>query len=476
MAIRRTKIICTLGPASSSPEVVDALVREGMDVARINMSHGTYEDHEAIITRVRESADRHDRPVAVLVDLQGPRIRVGDLAEPLELTVDHRVELVPDGRAGPGQIPTTFSPLVRDLSPGDTVLLDDGRIELECLESEEGDEKAVLQVIRGGLLESHKGMNVPGVRIRESSLTEKDLEDLELALEWKADFIGLSFVRGASDVEELRKRTDGSPLLVAKIEQASALEAIDEILEVSDAAMVARGDLGVELPFEAVPLAQKSIIQKANAWGRPVITATQMLESMMDAPRPTRAEASDVANALLDGTDAVMLSGETATGKYPVESLQALVRIAGEIEESGLLDMGPHYALMPDGPDHEGATAREHAIAAAALESVFQLDAPAVIVITRSGFSARLVSSYRPPVPVYGVCTEPRVHRQLAAVWGVRPALSAREEVTYEDLTDFGCRMVLEDGTGREGDSVVVTAGIPFHVSGTTNTLRIETL
>ncbi|MDX1567454.1 MAG: pyruvate kinase [Longimicrobiales bacterium] len=476
MAIRRTKIICTLGPASSSSEVVDALVREGMDVARINMSHGTHDEHEASIARVRESARKHDRPVAVLVDLQGPRIRVGNLPDPLELEVGDHVELVPDGGASPGQIPTTFPPLVRDLSPGDTVLLDDGRIELQCLESEEGDEKAVLEVIRGGVLESHKGMNVPGVRIRESSLTEKDLEDLEFALAHEADYVGLSFVRGASDVKELRKRSDGGALLVAKIEQASALEAIDEILEASDAAMVARGDLGVELPFEEVPLAQKSIIQRANAWGRPVITATQMLESMLDAPRPTRAEASDVANALLDGTDAVMLSGETATGNYPVESLQALVRIAVEIQESGLLDIGPHYDLMPEGPDHEGATPREHAIAAAALESVFQLDAPAIIVITRSGFSARLVSSYRPPVPIYAVCTEPRVHRQLAAVWGVRPALSAREEVTYEDLTEFGCRMVLEDGSGQEGDPVVVTAGIPFHVSGTTNTLRIETL
>jgi len=476
VAIRRTKIVCTLGPASSSPEMVDALVREGMDVARINMSHGTHDEHEALIARVRESAARQDRPVAVLVDLQGPRIRVGDLPEPLELEVDQVVELVPDGEAGPGQIPTMFPPLVRDLSPGDTVLLDDGRLELECLRSEKDSDKATLRVIRGGSLESHKGMNVPGVRIRESSLTRKDLEDLEFALSQKADFIGLSFVRGPEDVEELRKRSDGGPLLVAKIEQASALEAIDGILEASDAAMVARGDLGVELPFEEVPLAQKAIIQRANAWGRPVITATQMLDSMMDAPRPTRAEASDVANALLDGTDAVMLSGETATGSYPVESVQALVRISTEIQESGLLDYGPHYDLMPDGVEHQGATAREHAVAAAALESVHQLHAPAIIVITRSGFSARLVSSYRPPVPIYAVCTDPRVQRQLNAVWGVRPALSAREEVTYEDLTDFGCRMVLEDGVGSAGESVVVTAGIPFHVSGTTNTLRIETL
>ncbi|NIP60274.1 MAG: pyruvate kinase, partial [Gemmatimonadetes bacterium] len=268
------------------------------------------------------------------------------------------------------------------------------------------------------------------------------------------DYVGLSFVREARDVEILRERVGRRALLVAKIEKARALDAIEEILAATDAVMVARGDLGVELPFEQVPLAQKRIIQRANAWGRPVITATQMLESMIQNPRPTRAEASDVANAILDGTDAVMLSGETAVGEYPVRALEAIVRISREIQDSGLLDQGPRYHLEPEGLVHVGATPREHAVAAATLESVRQLEAPAIIVITRSGFSARLVSSYRPPVPIFAVCTEPRVVRQLTAVWGVRPVLSTQEEISYEDLTEFGRGQVLEKGVGEAGDSV----------------------
>jgi len=470
----KTKVVCTLGPASSSGEMVERLVREGMNVARINMSHGTHEEHARTIERVRAAAEAVERPVAVLVDLQGPKIRVGHLESPLLLEPGREVTMAPEGEAGPGQVPTTYGALARDLSAGDPVLLDDGRIELRCTATE--GRSAVLEVIRGGMLESHKGINLPGVRIREDSLTPKDLVDLKFALEEGVDYVGLSFVRQASDVEGLRERVDGRALLVAKIEQARALDAIEAILAATDAVMVARGDLGVELPFEQVPLAQKWIIQRANAWGRPVITATQMLESMLNEPRPTRAEASDVANALLDGTDAVMLSGETATGSYPVESLQAMVRISAEIQGSGLMDLGPRYDVLTDGLTREGATRREHAVAAATLESVRQLSAPAVVVITRSGFTARLVSSYRPPVPIFAVTTDPKVHRQLNLVWGVRPVLSRREEVTYEELTKLGCRMVVDDGVGAEGQDVVVTAGFPFHIARSTNTLRVEEL
>ena len=470
----RTKVVCTLGPASSSLEVVDALVREGMDMARINMSHGTYEEHARTIGLVREAADSARRPVSVLADLQGPKLRVGDLGGALTLEPGQRVDLVPEEEAGPEDIPTTYTALAEDLSKGDSVLLDDGRLELTCVGTE--GRRAHLEVVRGGTLESHKGINLPGVRIREDSLTPKDLEDLEFALEQEVEYVGLSFVRQASDVAALRDRVDGRALLVAKIEQARALDDIEGILRVTDSVMVARGDLGVELPFEQVPLAQKWIIQRANAWGRPVITATQMLESMISAPRPTRAEASDVANALLDGTDAVMLSGETAVGENPVEALRAIGRISAEIEGSGLLDRGPRYDVKMEGLTREGATPREHAVAAATLESVRQLDAPAIIVITRSGFTARLVSSYRPPVPIYAVCTEGRVHRQLSLVWGVRPVLSTDEEVSYDGLTEFGCRMVVQDGVGAAGEAVVVTAGYPFHISGSTNTLRVEEL
>jgi len=470
----RTKVVCTLGPASSDPETIRELVRGGMDLARLNMSHGSFEEHSATVERIRSAAEEVGRPVAILVDLQGPKIRVGFLAEPVELTPGEEVVFAPEGVAAEGEIPTTYTGLGEDLSPGDQVLLDDGLLELAC-EASDG-VRARLRVVRGGVLQSKKGMNLPGVQVREPALTEKDERDLEWALQHEVDYVGLSFVRKAADVEELRTRVEGRALVVAKIEKAQALDAIEEILAVTDAVMVARGDLGVELPFEQVPLAQKWIIQRANAWARPVITATQMLESMIENPRPTRAEASDVANALLDGTDAVMLSGETAVGSYPVRALDAIVRISREIQASGLLDRGPRYQLHVDDLVHVGATPREHAVAAATVESVRQLDAPAIIVITRSGFSARLVSSYRPPVPIFAVCTEPRVRRQLSAVWGVEPVLSTEAEVSYEGLTDFGRRRVLESGTGGPGDSVVVTAGFPFHTSGTTNTLRVERL
>jgi pyruvate kinase len=308
------------------------------------------------------------------------------------------------------------------------------------------------------------------------SLTDKDLADLEWALAMEAEYIGLSFVRTAADVADLKERVDGRALVVAKIEKAQALDDIHAILEVTDAVMVARGDLGVELPFEQVPMAQKRIVQLANLYARPVITATQMLESMIDYPRPTRAEASDVANAILDGTDAVMLSGETAVGSFPLEALDAIGRIAGEIERTGVLKRGPRYVWKAGHKVRRGASPREHAVASATVESVRQLGSPAVIVITRSGSSARLVSSYRPPVPIYAVCTDRRTYLQLAPVWGIRPVLAEAEVVTYQALTDFGRRCVVEEGVGAPGQTVPVTAGYPFHISGSTNTMRLEQL
>jgi pyruvate kinase len=268
----------------------------------------------------------------------------------------------------------------------------------------------------------------------------------------------------------------GRALIVAKIEKVQALRAIEEILPETDAVMVARGDLGVELPFERVPLAQKRVIQTANFYGRPVITATQMLESMIEYPRPTRAEASDVANAILDGTDAVMLSGETAVGRYPLKALEAIVRIAREIERSGVMERGPRYLARSPVRSRGGATAREHAVAAATVDAARQVSAPAIVVITRSGFSARLVSSYRPPVPIFAVTTEEATYRQLAAVWGVRPVLAEVQKVSYEALTDVGRRHILDSGLGDSGASVVVTSGYPFQRSGTTNTMRLERL
>ena len=470
----RTKIVCTLGPASSSPEVIQGLVKGGMNVARLNMSHGTADEHRAMIRAVREAESEGGGSVSILGDLQGPRIRVGALESPRELTPDGIVVLAPEDDAKGDEIPITYRELARDVRAGDRVLLDDGLLELECEETD--GERIRLRVIRGGMLRSNKGINIPGGTLSASSLTGKDLRDLDFLLEEGVEFVGLSFVRQGADVEALKERVGGRALVVAKIEMARALGAMDEILDAADMVTVARGDLGVELPFEKVPMAQKRIVQMANFHGRPVITATQMLESMLESPRPTRAEASDVANAVLDGTDAVMLSGETAVGKYPLLALEAIVRIVREIEGSGILESGPQYLGSPDHSLRTGATPREHAVAAATVKSARHLNAPAVITITRSGFSARLVSSHRPPVPVFAVTTDRKTYRQLAAVWGVRPLLAEEVEVSYEALTHFGKQAILETGLGVPGDSVVVTAGFPFHHSGTTNTMRVEHL
>jgi pyruvate kinase len=337
-------------------------------------------------------------------------------------------------------------------------------------------ERAEMEVTLGGTLRSGKGINLPGVNVRVSSLTPKDLDDLDFALESEAEFIGLSFVRRPEDIADLKERVGERAKVVAKVEKAEALAWIHEILEISDAVMVARGDLGVELPFEQVPLAQKRVIQLANFHARPVITATQMLESMIGGPRPTRAEASDVANAILDGTSAVMLSGETAVGSNPVRAVEALVRIAGEVDRSGAMARGAVYLPLEEVPERSGASRREHAVACASVESARNLKAAAIIALTRTGFTAQLVASYKPPVPIFAVCTEPLVFRQLRAAWGVTPILADVAEVTYESLWLFARESVLAAGTGREGDTVVVTAGYPFHTAGSTNTMRVERL
>ncbi|MDA0329737.1 MAG: pyruvate kinase [Gemmatimonadetes bacterium] len=470
----RIKVVCTLGPATSDPATVLAMVRGGMNLARVNMSHGSRDDHRRSIEAVRAAAEEVGRPVAILVDLAGPKIRVGELAEPRVLNRGDQVIMAPEESATGDEIPTTYAALSEEIKANDVVLLDDGLLELRC-KGTTGD-RTRLEVVRGGVLKSRKGINLPTVNVKAPSLTEKDLSDLDFALEQQVEYIGLSFVRRPEDVIDLKLRVAKRALVVAKIEKVHALRAIEEILAETDAVMVARGDLGVELPFERVPLAQKRIIQLANYYGRPVITATQMLESMIEHARPTRAEVSDVANAILDGSDAVMLSGETAVGKYPLQALDALVRIGTEIERSGFLERGPRYLTRPGLRTRGGASRREHAIAAATVDSARQIGAPAVIVITRSGFSARLVSSYRPAVPVFAVTTELATYRQLAAVWGVRPVLAEGVDVTYEALSAYGIRMVKETGVGEAGASVAITAGFPFHEPGSTNNLRLDRL
>jgi pyruvate kinase len=470
---RRTKIVCTLGPASWEPALIEALIEAGMDVARVNFSHGTLEQHAATIRDVREASERLGRPVAVLADLQGPKIRVGELPEPIELSFDDVVVFAPEGEHEGSELPTTYRQLASDISVGDPVLLADGLIELVVTEVRPP--RVTMRVINGGPLSSHKGINLPGASFSTPALTEKDLTDLEFALEHDVDYVALSFVRVAEDVKELQRRIPpGGPLVVVKLEKALALQNLDDILDVAAAAMVARGDLGVEIPFEKVPLAQKRIIQLSNVAARPVITATQMLESMIENPRPTRAEASDVANAILDGTDAIMLSAETATGRFPVEAVKSMVRIAAEIEHSHVLDAGPRYDLPATRPVPT-ATSVERAIAAATVEAVRRLDAPVIVTFTRTGFTARQVASLRPPVPIVAITPSPRTYRQLALVWGVVPVLT-EEHLTYADMLEVGRRAVFALEIAEPGERVVLTAGMRFNEAGSTNLLVVETL
>jgi pyruvate kinase len=468
---RRTKIVCTLGPASSSRERIRALMEAGMDVARINFSHGRHEGHGATIATVREVAEEIGRPVAVMADLQGPKIRVGVLPEPIELEANQVVVFAPEGEHAVWELPTTYPGLAADLKPGDTVLLADGLMELQVLES--SPPRVTMRVVHGGTLSSNKGINLPGIRVSVPSLTEKDIRDLEFALKCDVDYVALSFVREEADIRDLQSRIpeDGPPVIV-KIEKDVALDNLPSIVNASAAVMVARGDLGVELPFERVPLAQKRMIQLANLASRPVITATQMLESMIENPRPTRAEASDVANAIIDGTDAVMLSAETAAGRFPIEAVKAMVRIATEIEKSTLLESGGPRYDTPLEPRTGKEMASEWAVAAASVEATKRLHAPLILTLTRTGFTPRVVSSFRPPVPILAVTDDPKIYRQLALVWGVIPVLCGRG-ATYEQMLTYARKQAVGLGLAKEGERVVLTAGFPLQTALTTNTMRI---
>jgi pyruvate kinase len=469
----RTKIVATIGPATAEVDKVHALAELGVDIVRLNFAHGTHEGHGRVIGWVREAAAAVGKPMAVLADLAGPKIRIGDLAEPINLRDRNVVVLAPEAIASGDEIPNTYAALADDVEEGSRILLDDGIMELRVVEI--GGPRVTCRVVRGGLLRTNKGMNLPGVRVSAPALTEKDLVDLEFALDHDVDYIGLSFVQSPDDLINLRTRLRGDALIVAKIEKDTALENIEPILALTDAVMVARGDLGVELPFEQVPIAQKRIIQLANLYGRPVITATQMLESMIEHPRPTRAEASDVANALFDGTDAVMLSGETAAGRYPFLAVEAMVRIAGEIERTNAFEEGPKYDVPMLHRLRIGATPTEHAIAAATVEAVRLLGAPAIVTFTTTGGTSRLVSSYRPPVPIISVTDKLKTWRQMALVWGVQPVLCTTD-INYENMLAAARTYLLANRIAEAGQRFVVTAGIPFHVRGTTNMLRIEEL
>ncbi|HEV8499259.1 MAG TPA: pyruvate kinase [Gemmatimonadaceae bacterium] len=462
----RTKIVCTLGPASSSRDALRSLMDAGLNVARINFSHSTHEQHAATIALVREVAKETGRPIAILGDLQGPRIRSGDIEEGRVLEDGSDITLVPERYAQGDEIPVTYESLADDVHVGDRVLINDGLLELVVLDVAKP--RVSARVLHGGPLGSHKGINLPGVQVSAPSITEKDREDVAFAVAQGLEYIALSFVRRAQDIAELRSMIPKSMLVVAKIEKDSALENIETIVRASDVVMVARGDLGVELPFEEVPYAQKRIIALCNRLGRPVITATQMLESMITHPRPTRAEASDVANAILDGTDAVMLSAETAAGQYPRLAVEAMSRIIAEIE-------GKPLQFGHEDHRREMAMSTEFAIAAASAAAVNMLNAPVLIVFTKSGFSARVVASHRPSVPILVLTDVPQTFRQLALVWGVIPELVPHCS-TYDEMVRLALEAVQRRDLARVGDRVVVTAGVPFDVPGTTNLLKVETV
>ena len=440
-----------------------------MNVARLNFSHGTHSQHLETIAIVRRLSTELAIPVAILGDLQGPRIRVGDIPGTINVEPGEDLVLVHEGLESEGEIPITYDHLADDVHVGDRILVDDGLIELLAMEVDAP--RVTARVVHGGPINPHKGLNLPGVQVSAPSITEKDIADVHFAIEQDLDYLALSFVRRARDIEALRAMIPKGLLIVAKIEKDVALSNIESIIHASDCVMVARGDLGVELPFEEVPSAQKRIIALANALGRPVITATQMLESMIENPRPTRAEASDVANAILDGTDAVMLSAETAAGAYPRLAVEAMRRIITEVERH------PPVTVLHRKSQRDGVTAvpTELAIAAATTAAVDMLHAPLVVVFTKSGFSARIVAAHRPGVSILVLTDEPRTYRQLALVWGVIPALVPHCE-NYDAMMARAKDVVVEHELASKGDRIIVTAGVPFDVPGTTNLLKVETV
>ena len=464
--IRRTKIVATLGPATGGEAQIAALLEAGVNVVRINASHGTPEIRGQWIKLVRRAADAQGQPVAVLVDLQGPRIRVGQLPQPRELVPGATVVFAPEAVAKGEELPTTYEDLAKDVRVGAKVLLNDGLLSVEV--TKVAPPRVTGRVVDGGTLTSHKGMNLPGLQVSAPALTDKDREDVADAVAAGADYLALSFVRKAEDLAELRTLVPPQMKLVAKIEKATALDDLPRILQACDAVMVARGDLGVELPFEEVPIVQKRLIHEANLHGKPVITATQMLESMVHNPRPTRAEASDVANAILDGTDAVMLSAETAAGDYPIDAVRAMDRIIREMERHAL---GRDERRL--GVRGEAAVSVEDSIAIGTSAVARMLKTPLIVTLTKGGFTSRKVAALRPPVPILAVTTELASFRQLALVWGVLPVLVTRVP-GYDAMLTVVRDLILKRGYAKPGDRIVMTAGVPWDVSGSTNLIKVE--
>jgi pyruvate kinase len=466
MKTERTKVVATLGPASSNREVLGGMVDAGLDVVRLNFSHGERADHVARFELVRAVAKELDHNLAILVDLQGPKIRVGVVDDNgIKLDRGREVTLVAGcDRCAEPDIPVVYPALAADVHQGDRILLDDGAIGLR-VEDVEG-ERVRCQVERGGVVKSRKGVNLPGVAVSAASLTAKDRADVATAVEFGADYVALSFVRKPDDVAEAKQAIaehGGDIPVVAKLERPEAIDVLDDILEVADAVMVARGDLGVELAVEQVPPIQKHIIARANSLGVPVITATQMLESMVASSRPTRAEASDVANAIFDGTDAVMLSQETAIGQYPVEAVATMNRIAREAESTPYLSAPPPPAV--GGLDVPATVCR------AAVQMATDLGAAAIVAFTESGASARYVSRFRPRTPIIGLTTSELARRRMALFWGVETASPLAIGTQVRSMIDAADERIVKEGLLTAGDLVVVVAGSPGGRGGTNRVL-----
>ncbi|MEP7288149.1 MAG: pyruvate kinase [Chloroflexota bacterium] len=474
--VKRTKIVCTIGPASSDEQTIREMIRAGMDVARINFSHGEHDTHATNIATIRRVAAEEEAIVAILGDLQGPKIRLGKIAnEPVTLNPGDRLTLTTRNVDGTNMVfPLPHPEFIKDVKSGHRLLLDDGALEFKVISKQLDD--LLCEVVVGGPLSSRKGISAPEAHLTLSAITDKDRVDVEFALQQRVDYIAMSFVRSGNDMRELHwlcRHLEGEAALIAKIEKREAIDAIDDIIEASDGIMVARGDLGVETPAEAVPIHQKEIIRRCNAVGKPVITATQMLNSMIVNPRPTRAEASDVANAIFDGTDAVMLSGETASGKYPVLAVETMATIATIAEAHLKVDLrqGPGQRLF----DLKGIELVSDAMSASASQIAEELNAKLIVTASWTGYTSRQVARSRPMTPILCVTPNEDTYRRMALVWGVLPIMVPEFE-TIDEMIQKIVQAAYESRLVEYGDLLIIIAGIPFGAGGHTNFLKIHTV
>lgn len=468
--MRKTKIVCTLGPATSSEAMISRLIQAGMNVARLNFSHGSHADHRRMITTIRRVAAKLRRPIAILQDLQGPKLRVGKLKNGfLELKKHQTIVITTDEILGDEhRISTTYQQLPDDVHPGDKILLDDGLLQLEVMAIV--DRQVHCRVLEGGQLSDHKGLNLPGVNISQPSLTDKDRADLEFGLQHGVDLVAMSFVRHADDIRQVKaiiSQQQKDILVIAKLEKPDAILHLKAILQEADGVMIARGDLGVELPLPKVPSLQKQIIRLARRMGKPVITATQMLESMRFNARPTRAEVSDVANAIFDGTDAVMLSAETATGHYPIETVEMMAQIIAEAERER------EYLFSPQRFRDERTQSIADAISHSACEAAEYLKVKAIVAFTKSGFTARMVAKYRPQTQIIAFSPSPLVERQLNLSWGICP-LKMKFLKNTDEIIRQTEQILLEKKLVNDGDVIVFLLGSPVFARGTTNLMKIH--